>query len=104
VHFRVWADSNDRVDGVPCERAYGLEPEGQGLTSRLIEDAQVGQRHSFRRSGMESALPDPAARIQSEGPFGPSEIVDPNRFVWSDGNWRTPNEEAWEKGHAEAED
>ena len=35
-----------------------------------------------------AALPDPASRFQPEGPHGPSEIVDPGAFAWTDGAWR----------------
>ncbi len=33
-------------------------------------------------------LPDPVSRLQSEGVHGPSAIVDPNAFVWSDDDWQ----------------
>jgi maltooligosyltrehalose trehalohydrolase len=33
-------------------------------------------------------MADPASRFQPEGPFGPSEVVDPARFAWSDASWR----------------
>ena len=39
-------------------------------------------------------LPDPASRFQPEGPHGPSEIVDPGTFRWTDRDWRgRPREE-----------
>ena len=31
--------------------------------------------------------PDPASRFQPEGVHGPSEVVDPARFAWTDGGW-----------------
>ena len=34
------------------------------------------------------AYPDPASRFQPEGPHGPSQIIDPSRFAWTDGAWR----------------
>ncbi|MGH7969277.1 MAG: malto-oligosyltrehalose trehalohydrolase, partial [Limisphaerales bacterium] len=33
-------------------------------------------------------LPDPASRFQPDGPHGASEIVDPNRFAWTDQEWQ----------------
>src|SRR6185437_2282452 len=33
------------------------------------------------------AFPDPAARFQPEGPHGPSQVVDPGAFLWSDDDW-----------------
>ena len=45
-------------------------------------------RYRFRLDQGEAALPDPASRFQPEGPHGPSEIVDPGDFAWTDGAWR----------------
>ena len=36
---------------------------------------------------MTHPLPDPASRFQPEGPHGPSEVVDPAAFRWTDGDW-----------------
>jgi maltooligosyltrehalose trehalohydrolase len=33
-------------------------------------------------------FPDPVSRFQPEGPHGPSQVVDPARFAWSDQQWR----------------
>lgn len=35
-----------------------------------------------------SQYPDPASRFQPDGVHGPSQIVDPDRFDWEDGNWQ----------------
>jgi maltooligosyltrehalose trehalohydrolase len=45
-------------------------------------------RYRLRLDQGEAALPDPASRFQPEGPHGPSEIVDPGDFAWTDGAWR----------------
>ncbi|HSG39093.1 MAG TPA: malto-oligosyltrehalose trehalohydrolase, partial [Thermoanaerobaculia bacterium] len=34
------------------------------------------------------AFPDPASRFQPEGPHGPSQVVDPSTFQWTDRDWR----------------
>src|SRR3712207_7863668 len=34
------------------------------------------------------AFPDPASRFQPEGPHGPSQVVDPSTFQWTDCGWR----------------
>src|SRR5207244_4339102 len=33
---------------------------------------------------------DPCSRFQPEGPHGPSEIVDPSAFRWTDEGWKGP--------------
>jgi maltooligosyltrehalose trehalohydrolase len=44
--------------------------------------------YRFRLDGEGALYPDPASRFQPEGPHGPSQIVDPSRFAWSDRAWR----------------
>jgi maltooligosyltrehalose trehalohydrolase len=44
--------------------------------------------YRFRLDRGEAGLPDPASRFQPEGPHGPSEIIDPEDFAWTDGSWR----------------
>jgi maltooligosyltrehalose trehalohydrolase len=36
----------------------------------------------------EGPFPDPASRYQPEGVHGPSQIIDPTQFAWSDHDWR----------------
>ncbi len=51
-------------------------------------------RYGFRTDTAEKLLPDPASRFQPEGPHGPSEIIDPDTFRWTDQGWRgRPREE-----------
>jgi len=33
-------------------------------------------------------VPDPVSRLLPEGVHGPTEIVDPTRFAWTDEAWR----------------
>src|SRR4029450_4178566 len=45
--------------------------------------------HSRPRLDREPQLyPDPASRYQPEGPHGPSEVIDPSLFPWTDDAWR----------------
>jgi maltooligosyltrehalose trehalohydrolase len=89
VHFRVWAPRCREV-AVEIE---GLEPaalqsEPDGYFSLWSLPARPGMRYRFRLDRSEMALPDPASRFQPEGPHGPSEIVDPETFAWTDDGWR----------------
>jgi maltooligosyltrehalose trehalohydrolase len=87
VHFRVWADHNQRVDVVVDGRLHALRPEGDGYFSLLVSGATAGQRYTFRVDGGEDDYPDPASRFQPDGPQGASQIVDPGRFPWTDAGW-----------------
>ena len=54
----------------------------------------AGCRRSERARGTRFRLdggapyPDPASRFQPEGPHGPSEVIDPSDFAWTDVEWR----------------
>jgi maltooligosyltrehalose trehalohydrolase len=98
VHFRVWAPAHPRVavvlgggatpdNGRPA-RAIELGHEGDGYFSGFVPEAGVGTRYRYRLG--EALCPDPASRFQPEGPHGPSEVVDPGRFDWTDQGWRGP--------------
>ncbi len=88
VHFRVWADRNERVDVLVDGRIHALCPEDDGYFSLLVNGAGAGGRYAFRLNGLERDFPDPASRFQPEGPLGPSEIIDPSQFAWSDHGWQ----------------
>lgn len=93
VSFRVWADKRKRVE-VVLEDVPGspmtaeLTREEGGYFSRVLEAASAGTLYRFRLDGEETRLPDPASRFQPDGPHGPSKVVDPAGFVWSDTEWR----------------
>src|SRR3954447_11458771 len=92
IRFRVWAPEARSIEGVlegtgmvlPLERA-----EDGPFGGRLTE-VQVGDRYRYRVDGT-GPFPDPAARFQPEGVHGPSEVVDPSRFAWTDSAWKGPD-------------
>jgi maltooligosyltrehalose trehalohydrolase len=86
VHFRVWAPKRSRVDVVIDGVATPLQTEPNGYFSRLVAHAAAGTLYRFRLDG-EGLYPDPASRWQPAGPDGPSQVVDPTRFRWTDGGW-----------------
>jgi maltooligosyltrehalose trehalohydrolase len=90
THVRVWAPAVDRVAVVVDDaRAFDLEHEGGGYFSGVIA-ASPGSRYQFRLGppeNVEKLYPDPASRFQPEGPHGPSEIIDPSAFSWTDAGW-----------------
>jgi maltooligosyltrehalose trehalohydrolase len=67
--------------------AVKLEPENQGYFSAHVPSAREGMLYRFRLDDGE-LYPDPASRFQPQGVFGPSQIVDPARFRWTDQAWR----------------
>jgi maltooligosyltrehalose trehalohydrolase len=88
----VWAPGHDKVIVVieaanaPREIALGREPGG--YYSGVAPGLGVGGRYRFRLDNDAQLIPDPASRYQPEGPFGPSEVVDPAAFAWTDAAWK----------------
>jgi maltooligosyltrehalose trehalohydrolase len=94
VHFRVWAPDHRRVVVVVEGHTAGegreelLDAAGDGYFEGLVEAAAAGTRYRFRLDEEEALYPDLASRFQPEGPHGPSQVVDPHAFRWTDGAWR----------------
>jgi maltooligosyltrehalose trehalohydrolase len=95
VSFRLWAPERRRVR-ITLERAGGggdrtvrdLRSEADGYYSAVIAEAEAGTLYQFLLDDDPNLYPDPASRYQPDGPHGPSEVVDPFSFSWSDGAWR----------------
>jgi maltooligosyltrehalose trehalohydrolase len=93
VHFRVWAPSRQRVEVVFEESSseewevdFELTPEKDGYFSGLVKGAGAGALYRYRLDGGD-AFPDPASRFQPQGPHGPSQVIDPSTFAWTDAEW-----------------
>lgn len=89
--FRVWAPKAQQVSVrllTPWKtREVCLCCEGQGYFAGTVDEAQEGDRYTYVLDGV-TARPDPASRFQPEGVHGPSMIVDPGQFAWTDGRWK----------------
>src|SRR6202022_4948960 len=53
----------------------------------LVPEARPGDSYSLVLNE-EKLRPDPVSRSQPKGVHGPSQIVDPDSFIWSDQDWR----------------
>jgi maltooligosyltrehalose trehalohydrolase len=89
VEFRVWAPSPERAHVRVRGGDHELKPEGYGVRSARVE-AAAGDDYVFVLDGRE--LPDPASRHQPEGLRGPSRVLDPGAFAWTDAGWAGPAE------------
>ena len=87
VHFRVWAPDRREVaifvEGRPPQR---LKAEGNGYFSGLQAGVGAGALYRIELDQQES-FPDPASRFQPAGPPGPSQVVEPHQFAWTDAAW-----------------
>lgn len=87
VSFRVWAPERRAVRVVTADGPeVSLRSEPGGYFHGAVPGAGAGTRYRYRIDG--ELLPDPASRFQPLGPHGPSEVVDPSAFPWTDAEWR----------------
>lgn len=90
VRFRVWAPKAQTVqvrfgDANPLEVA--MANRGGGWFEAVTGHARPGTQYQLVVDGQQ-AVPDPASRYQPLGVHGPSEVLDPEAFEWSDASWR----------------
>ncbi|CAA9319576.1 MAG: GH13_10 / GH13 / GH13_9 / GH13_11 / GH13 _8 / GH13_36, partial [uncultured Gemmatimonadaceae bacterium] len=91
VRFTVWAPAAQRVavrvdDGDPAAD-HALARDADGVWSAVVASARAGADYQFVLDGG-PALPDPASRWQPHDVHGPSRVVDPAGFAWTDAAWR----------------
>jgi maltooligosyltrehalose trehalohydrolase len=91
VHFRVWAPASTSVSvefdaSGEAQAPRPLTAATDGYFEGFVADAGPGTRYRFRLDD-DRAYPDPASRFQPDGPHGPSEVVDPSTFAWTDADW-----------------
>ena len=87
--FLVWAPhartvSVHFVSG--CREIIPTDPLADGYHRATIKTLTPGSEYFYKLDG-ERDLPDPASRFQPQGVHGPSRIVDPEAFRWTDGKW-----------------
>jgi maltooligosyltrehalose trehalohydrolase len=88
VQFRVWApDVNGlAVEVSPGRRHFEMQRDGEHFEA-VIPDAAPGDTYCFVFDDGRTR-PDPVSRSQPHGVHGPSQIVGPGAFAWSDGDWK----------------
>ena len=90
AHVRVWAPACRRIDVArhddPSAR-WRLDVEPDGHHAGYIASLRTGDRYWLVLDG-DRLRPDPCSRFQPDGPHGPSQIVAPEAFRWTDAGWR----------------
>ena len=87
VNFRFWAPAVTKVK-LQLDKSNGIPMTAvdAGWFELKISTAQNGSHYRFQLpDGM--SVPDPASRFNPQDVHGPSEVVDPTEFKWSDDNW-----------------
>jgi maltooligosyltrehalose trehalohydrolase len=69
-----------------CREIIPTDPLADGYHRATIKTLTPGSEYFYKIDGVRD-LPDPASRFQPQGVHGPSRIVDPEAFRWTDGKW-----------------
>ena len=95
--FTVWAPEVRRVELVVEAAPHrprtvrDMSRAANGYWSAVFEDLRAGTRYRYRLDGSDDRVfPDPASRFQPLGVHGPSEVIDPSTFAWTDSYWQPP--------------
>ena len=95
VHYRTWCEhEHAEVLIVNAQRqvlrTVQLNAEGGGYFSGLDQNGRAADLYRYRL-GETGDSPDPASRFQPQGVHGPSMVVDPAAFRWTDQSWKAPS-------------
>jgi maltooligosyltrehalose trehalohydrolase len=85
VTYTVWAPDARSIELVAETGREHLAVGSHGTWS-LTRPGGNGERYRLAVDGGEPR-PDPASRGQPDGVHGPSAVVDPATFAWTDGGW-----------------
>jgi maltooligosyltrehalose trehalohydrolase len=87
THLRVWVPRATAVRAVTSSAdATPLTRDADGYYAGVL-NAVAGTTYGFKLDDDDKLYPDPASRFQPDGPHGPSEIIDPATFAWTDQAW-----------------
>lgn len=95
VQYRTWT-LHDRVEALVRNaagqtiREIELAPKGEGYFSGFDVAGRTGDLYRYRLNDGDD-WPDPVSRFQPFGVHGPSAVVDPKSFQWSDKAWVVPH-------------
>jgi len=91
VEFSVWAPNAKQVSvelvGSTEPQVHALQRQDDDVFSGVIATAAAGSDYMYRLDGGDGR-PDPVSRFQPEGVHGPSRVINPHAFKWTDKTWR----------------
>ncbi|WP_449419771.1 malto-oligosyltrehalose trehalohydrolase [Phormidium nigroviride] len=89
--FTVWAPTLQEVAlqiVSPEKRLIPMQKESdEGYWEVTATDIEPGTLYYYQLEGT-TDKPDPASRYQPQGVHGPSEVIDPTKFTWTDAEWK----------------
>jgi maltooligosyltrehalose trehalohydrolase len=94
VTYRTWATGKKVVSTVITDEAGTVVRElpmklgEDGYYSVADPESGAGTFYQFRLDG--DCFPDMASRFQPKGVHGPSQVINPHSFGWTDSTWKAP--------------
>lgn len=90
TRFSVWAPLVDQASLLLTRdrvtREYPMVRGDDGVHIVRVSDVPPGSDYLFRLDA-DRDRPDPVSRCQPAGVHGPSRVIDPEAFVWTDERW-----------------
>ncbi|MEA3188183.1 MAG: maltooligosyltrehalose trehalohydrolase [Chthoniobacter sp.] len=100
VRYRAWTRGAQTVSVEIWRAPKGTSPasnspdlllplslDASGYFHAFDMHGRAGDLYKFKLDGHDS-LPDPASRWQPAGVLGPSQVIDPRAYKWSDEDWK----------------
>jgi maltooligosyltrehalose trehalohydrolase len=85
--FRLWAPARARVELLLDDSPQAMAARDGGWHELTLNGVAPGALYSYRVDDA-AAVPDPASRANPQDADGPSAVVDPRAFEWTDDAWR----------------
>ncbi len=91
ARFSLWAPTAKsvalRLAGPGPARTIEMPRRPDGWYELRVPDTAAGSRYVYLIDGS-LQVPDPASRFQPDDVHGPSAVLDPLAFSWTDGDWK----------------
>ncbi len=90
VHFKVWAPTAEAMSvkiHAATPRNIPLAPTRHGYWEGTVSEASAHAPYSYVIN-QNLERPDPVSRFQPDGVHGPSVVIDPFEFTWTDHHWK----------------
>ena len=86
TNVKIWSPYAQRVTLILADTEEEIELAREGEHFVIRQPLAIGTRYFVSIDGG-MRLPDPRSMCQPEGPHGPTEVVDPAQFEWTDSTW-----------------
>ncbi|MDF1635522.1 malto-oligosyltrehalose trehalohydrolase [Mycoplana sp. MJR14] len=87
VRFRLWAPSQPSVSVAFDDRDVEMRPVADGWFEADVAGLAHGTAYRYRLADG-TCVADPASAAQRDDVFGPSLVIDQQRYRWRDDGWR----------------